>query len=54
MARPGAKVADKPKDSGLMVDFLPQGGLLLLSFALPRAAVFKRASALVQFAATWE
>jgi hypothetical protein len=30
---PGPKVADKPKENGLIVDFLRQGRLLILFFA---------------------
>jgi hypothetical protein len=54
MATPGPKVADKPKESGLIVDFLPQGRLLIC-FSPGRAAraAFNRARALVQFEATW-
>jgi hypothetical protein len=53
MATPSPKVADKPKDSGLMVDFYLKG-LLILPFArAARARLFNRASALVQFEATW-
>jgi hypothetical protein len=54
MATPGPKVADKPKESGLIVDFNLKGGCLFC-FSTGRAAraVFKRARALVQFEATW-
>jgi hypothetical protein len=38
MATPGPKVADKPKESGLIVDFLRQGRLLILFFARPGRA----------------
>jgi hypothetical protein len=34
MATPGPKVADKPKDSGLMVDFYLKGAV---DFVVPRA-----------------
>jgi hypothetical protein len=37
MAAPGPKVADKPKDGGLMVDFYSHG-LLILSFTRPGRA----------------
>jgi len=54
MATPGPKVADKPKDSGLMVDFYLTGAVDLVVRRPGRAcAVFNRASALVQFEATW-
>jgi len=54
MATPDPKVADKPEESGMIVDFNLKGGCW---FRPPpgRAAraVFYRARALVQFEATW-
>ena len=54
MATLGPKVADKPKDSGLMVDFYLKGAV---DFVVPPAGracpVFSRANTLVQFEATW-
>ncbi len=54
MAAPGPKVADKPKDSGLMVDFyLKRAVDYAVRPAGPRVRGFNRASTLVQFEATW-
>jgi hypothetical protein len=52
MAAPGPKVADKPKDTGLMVDFYLKP---TVDYASPGLAgtVFNRASAIVQFEAIW-
>jgi hypothetical protein len=54
MAAPGSKVADKPKDTGLMVDFyLKRAVDYAVRSAGPRVRGCNRASAIVQFEATW-
>jgi len=53
MAAPGPKVADKPKDGGLMVDFYLTRVVDFVVHPAGRRLRFLTASALVQFEATW-